>query len=89
MDPMVYLVFYSNGNFHSSTTEMDIAWHRVRQIDGWIYHLPVYKALNIEEVVPPEDLKGIKSFLENPETGVRRGRLKRKIESTEVIDDPQ
>ena len=73
----IFIVTYTNGNFHSSTTDQDIAWETARRIGGIIGELTnVYRPKYLEEVAPPELAKSINDFLDNPESGVRRDRPK-------------
>lgn len=74
-DLRIYLVTYSNGNFHSSTNDPGIAWGTARRIGGWIAELDnVYRPKYLEEVAPPKLAAQIVDFLEDPSGGVRRGR---------------
>ena len=76
-DLRIFLVTYNNGNFHSSTTDQDIAWETARRIGGIIGELTnVYRPKYLEEVAPPELAAKVIEFLDSPESGVRRDRPK-------------
>lgn len=87
-DPELRLFFvcYANGNFHSSTSDQDIAWSTARRINGIFGELVnVQRPQYLEEIAPPELVVQIDEFLENPRSEVRRGRPLRKAD----IDDDQ
>ena len=65
-DLRIFVVTYSNGNFHSSTNDMDIAWETARHINGLIGELTnVHRPKYLEEVMPPELAKRTIEFLED------------------------
>jgi len=74
-DLRIFIVTYNNGNFHSSTNDMDIAWETARRINGLIGELTnVHRPKYLEEVMPPEIVAQIVRAFENPESRVRRDR---------------
>lgn len=68
----IFVVCYQNGNLHSTTSDMEIAYATADRIDGIVGELTnVHKPLKESDI--PEPLRSdIIEFLENPETGVRR-----------------
>lgn len=85
LEPRIFMIFYDNGNFHSSTNDQDIAWNRARIIGGWIGELHnVHRPQTLEEVVGPEMAQEIEDSLEAGEPRVRRGRLERKSDMPDI-----
>lgn len=61
----LFIVTYNNGNFHSSTNNIDIAWETARRIGGIIGELTnVHRPKYLEEVLPPELYASVADFLE-------------------------
>jgi hypothetical protein len=75
-DLRLFFICYENGNFHSSTSNQDIAWSTARRINGVFGELVnVQRPQYLEEVAPPALTEKIVEFLDDPERqGTRRGR---------------
>lgn len=73
-DLRIFVICYENGNFHSMTSDQDIAYSTADRIDGIIGELTnVHRPLREKDI--PEPLRSeIINFLDNPKDGVRRER---------------
>lgn len=79
MEPELRLFFvcYRNGNFHSSTSDQNIAWATARRIDGVFGELVnVQSPKYIEELAPPETVDAVVRAFVKPELRTRRERPK-------------
>lgn len=72
----LFFVCYANGNFHSATSNEDIAWSTARRINGLFGELVnVQRPQYLEVVAPPALAQEINSFFDNPKKrGARTGR---------------
>ena len=88
-DLRIFVVCYANGNFHSSTTDMDIAYSTADRIGGILGELTnVHRPLKEKDI--PEPLRSQLIYaIEHPESRVRRTVAIDDDHSTGALDQPE
>lgn len=80
-DEVYYIIADRNGRVFDSTKDYSSAWKLAKSVDGWLGETTWGKPVDFKELAGEKVGAEIEHFLDNPGSGVRRGRPDRKVSS--------